>query len=88
MADMKTGIFAKNVQKRLNRAQEKVKKPSSLPMPHSSPLNISVVFCWLPSNFIISFLGIPEVKATVLSVQLMNSKQQRGIVAIDPCLHL
>ncbi|KAK2517070.1 hypothetical protein Q9233_013371 [Columba guinea] len=25
MADMKTGIFAKNVQKRLNRAQEKVR---------------------------------------------------------------
>ncbi|EDL87379.1 rCG45289, partial [Rattus norvegicus] len=24
MADIKTGIFAKNVQKRLNRAQEKV----------------------------------------------------------------
>ncbi|GAB0184180.1 hypothetical protein GRJ2_000883300 [Grus japonensis] len=28
MADMKTGIFAKNVQKRLNRAQEKVQNPA------------------------------------------------------------
>lgn len=26
MADIKTGIFAKNVQKRLNRAQEKVSR--------------------------------------------------------------
>lgn len=27
MADIKTGVFAKNVQKRLNRAQEKVSGP-------------------------------------------------------------
>lgn len=27
MAEIKTGIFAKNVQKRLNRAQEKVRRP-------------------------------------------------------------
>lgn len=29
MADMKTGIFAKNVQKRLNRAQEKVSEDAA-----------------------------------------------------------
>lgn len=31
MADMKTGIFAKNVQKRLNRAQEKVRSGAGEP---------------------------------------------------------
>lgn len=55
----------------------------------SSPLSISIVFCWLPSGFPMSFFHwvAQKWKQHHSQCRLMNSKQQRRIVAIDLCVH-
>lgn len=46
MADIKTGIFAKNVQKRLNRAQEKVSEDAATARKKAKSVRFGILRHW------------------------------------------